>query len=225
MTFTDIFKRAVASIADNQALLLTALAWPFVAHLLISGYSGGGRMGLMMLLLSLFSVVVNAVIAITVHRIVLSGPDSVGKWGITSWGSAETSYLLHMIGLGLLMIPAALVAFIPLIGPLIALALICWLISRLSLVFPAIATGNKLSFQESWAQTEPHQLLMFLVVMVLPLLLILPALVLMFLPFKHLLFSIFSFIATVFVIAALSHAYKFISADKRLEDDSAGMSA
>ncbi len=136
------------------------------------------------------SIGVQAIFAITTHRIVLLGPGSVSKWGITSWSERETYFVIDVLALSVLMIPMMSLASIPVIGLYVAPALTCWIFGRLSLVFPSIALDKGVSFKQSWELTKNHQLLMFLVVVIFPLMLAIPAVILDSMPYTFLLASL-----------------------------------
>jgi hypothetical protein len=111
------------------------------------------------------------------------------------------------------MIPIALIGIIPVVGAVAALVLICWVTGRLSLVFPGIAVDKGVSFKLSWEMTEGYQILMFLVVILFPIMLAIPAIILDFIPYTFLLSSFISTFVVVFQVAALSMAYQLITAD------------
>ena len=97
------------------------------------------------------------------------------------------------------------------VGAIVAIAIMCWLVGRLSLVFPGIAVDKGVTFGLSWELTRDYQLLMFLVVVVFPLLLVIPFYLLDMLPYTFAISSVLSTFAVVFEIAALSMAYQLIA--------------
>lgn len=172
-------------------------------------------------LVGFLAIFVQVIFAIIVHRIVLMGPDAVSKWGISSWTKRETYFFLHVIGLVLILIPCLLLTFIPAVGWLIAAITSCWLLGRLSLVFPGIAIDKGVSFKMSWELTKNHQLLMFLVIIVLPfvlslLLLALPVALSMLLEIPQILYvkSLIVTFVLIFEIAALSMTYQLITSEQ-----------
>jgi hypothetical protein len=211
MEFRKVVAGALVYVNQYRHVLLKALAIPFVIFLLIDAAKLLDIHPALEWLLAALGIGIQAIFAITTHRVVLLGPGSVSTWGITSWSKRETFFVLHVIGLGLLMIPIALVGFIPVFGALVALVLICWITGRLSLVFPGIAVDKGVSFKLSWEMTENHQMLMILVVILFPMLLAIPAIILNFIPYTFLLSSFISTFVIVFQVAALSMAYQVIS--------------
>jgi len=168
------------------------------------------------LLISLLTLVLYVLLAIVAHRIVLLGPDSVADWGISGWSSRETSFFLHALGLGMIMlIPlvSVLLSFIPFII-LIALPFSFWLLSRLSLVLPGIAVDQGFTFQQSWEATRHFQLQMFGVVFLIPFLLGGIGLVIAQLPFSAFLVSLYSIVASVYEIVLLSLAFQAINKER-----------
>lgn len=213
MEFKKVVAGALVYVIQYRQVLLKALAIPFVVYLLLDAATLLDIPPVLEWLLAALGVGVQAIFAITTHRVVLLGPGSVSTWGITSWSERETFFVLHIIGLGLLMVPIALVGFIPIIGALVALVLICWVTGRLSLVFPGIAVDKGVSFKLSWEMTQNYQMLMFLVVILFPMLLAIPAIILGFIPYTFLFSSFISTFVIVFQIAALSMAYQLICED------------
>ena len=163
--------------------------------------------------LTAISWMVYSVIAITTHRVILLGPNSVPEWGITSWSKREIYFFLHFMGLCLITIAAVLLNFIPFLGAIAIFVVICWLLPRFSLVFPGVAVDKGVSFKLSWRLTRSYQLLMFLVVVIFPILLILPLLVFELIPYGYFLSNIFIALVIVFQVSALSLTYKKITSE------------
>lgn len=102
------------------------------------------------------------------------------------------------------------VAYLPVIGWIVSIGLMFWIMGRLSLVFPAIAIDEVISFKVSWDLTRNYPLLMFLVVLIFPAMFIAPVVVLRLVPYGHVFTSLITAFATVFIVAALSVSYKLI---------------
>jgi hypothetical protein len=213
MEFGKVVAGAFFYVGKYRQVLIKALAIPFVVYLAIDASTLLDLPLALSWLLAILGVGVQTIFAITTHRVVLLGSNSVSTWGITSWSNRETSFVLHIIGLVLLMIPLAILGLIPVLGGIIALVIICWVSGRLSLVFPGIAVDKGVSFRLSWELTEQYQMLMFLVVVIFPVLLAIPAILLNFLPYTFLLTSLLSTFVVVFEVAALSMAYQLITND------------
>ena len=97
---------------------------------------------------------VHTIFAVTKHRIILLGEKSIPEWGLRRVSMREIRFILYSFGIGLLVIPPALLATIPVFGWVLAFVAISYVLGRLSLVFPAIATDQNWSFQDSWVHTS-----------------------------------------------------------------------
>ncbi len=185
---------------------------PFVLLLLL-GYLAGPEMGGgLMVLLSLLYLVVYAVIAVITHRVILLGPESVAEWGLSLPQKREFYFILYSIGLGLCMIPVGLFAMIiPVVGVVVSVLVMLYLIARLSLVFPAIATDQDWSFSDSWKATKKHQPLMIVVIVVVPLVVAIPEQLLSLIPYLGFLAVLLSVFTMVYIVAALSVAFQIIT--------------
>jgi len=176
-------------------------------------------------------------IAVTTHRIILLGPKSVPEWGIFKLGFRDMYYAIHFVIISLVVILIAygvsLVAdkdyfvFVPTrlesnFWVFLIVVMSSWLLSRLFLVFPAIAVDVGVSFRLSWQLTENYQLLMYIVVVVMPVVMSIGGLIVYFMlsqqfVFHHtLIVNLFLYllpiIALVIVIAALSIVFRIIYA-------------
>ena len=162
------------------------------------------------ILLTVIDSLTYTVFAITIHRIVLLGEESVPEWGFRKISMREISFFIRSIGIGLFLMAPGLLIFIPYVGWVLALVSIAYLLGRFSLVFPAIATGEKWAFKDSWKATEEHQLMMAIIAAILPLVIALPTIILIFIPNTEIFTVVLSLITTIFSVAALSLAFKFV---------------
>lgn len=169
---------------------------------------------------SLLTLLVSAVFAIVTHRLVLLGPGSVGEWGLRSITRRELLFAGYLIAISVMaLLPGAAMSLLvkstelPL-GPFLVAALIiyAYLFSRFSLVFPGTAVDEWVTPGRSWRLSRHHQLHLFFVVVVFPMLLMLPSFISMLLPsmLDVLIGSILSTLMLVFTVAALSIAYREI---------------
>lgn len=219
MEFKKVVVAALAQLNNHRQVLLKALAIPFFAYLTIDLVSLPHNHPGLGWFLYVSGTAIQVILAITIHRVVLLGPGSVSTWGITSWSKRESFFALHLIGM--LVMPMALSSVIHIIGnslTLVALVLILWLISRISLVFPGIAVDKGVSFNLSWEMTKNYQMLMFWAVTICPLLLAILHLMLKLIPHTYLLVSFISTLILVIEVAVLSMAYKLISEDVYKKD-------
>ena len=123
------------------------------------------------------------IIAVTTHRIILLGPGSIPEWGIFKLQFREYYYAIHLV---IILLIALLIGFgVSLVADkdyfvfvpsrlqgnfavFLVVVMSSWLLSRLFMVFPAIAVDVSVSYPLSWQLTENYQLLVFLAVVVLP---------------------------------------------------------
>ncbi len=206
--FKYVMQSAIRYVFEYKGALIKALIIPFCLYLLLDLAEYLELTTTAKVIASILGWIAHTLFAVTTHRIVLLGPESIPKWGALSWSKRETLFALHMLGLGVVVIPLAIFGFVPFIGVLLVICSAFWVIGRLSLVFPAIAIDQGVSFKYSWNITRNYQLLMVLVVIVFPILLWVPALLLSFIPYGFIGASILSTFATVFTVAALSVTYK-----------------
>ena len=197
----------------NRIDLLKALSVPFIAYLIIGFVNEFEIDKLTYYFLLTLSFLIQTIFAITTHRIILLGKESVPKWGLRYWSKRETFFLIHVLiltgGLYLLLLASIVIGFIPIF--VLPIIFIFWVWGRLSLVFPGIAIDKGVSFKMSWALTRKYQLLMFLVVIAFPTLLALPSVLLNYVPYTAVLINIISTFVIVFEVSALSVAYQLIT--------------
>ncbi len=211
MEFKKIIVGAFYIVHEYRISLAKALAIPFCAYLVIEGSVYLDVPDIINWFLAVLAWVVYAIIAITTHRVVLLGPNSVPEWGITSWSKRETYFILHILAFGLITVGISLLGFVPIVGFIVALLIICWVLPRLSLVFPGIAVDQGVTFRLSWELTENHKLHMFLIVILFPILLGIPTVIFGLIPYGSFLSSICAAFVIVFEVAALSLAYQQIT--------------
>ncbi|EAR61591.1 hypothetical protein [Neptuniibacter caesariensis] len=218
MEFKKIAAGSFYYVGKYRVVLAKALAVPFLLLVALDAVTFLGLDTATGYLVDFLSLFVNVIFAIIIHRIVLLGPNSVSAWRLIGWSKRETFFLLHLIGIGIALLPSILLGYVPVLGPLLALIFICWMLGRLSLVFPGIAIDKGVDFKISWELTKNHQLLMFLVVIVLPILIAIPFIAIivalsLMLEVPQIMYvkSFIVAIVLVFEIAALSMTYQLIT--------------
>ncbi len=137
----------------------------------------------------LLSLALNLTIAITTHRILLLGSDSVPKWGLFRLTSREWTFVYNFLLLVLLYLALTLalaagssllfilvdsilglnletknMIFVILPMIIIPIPILC----GLALVFPSIAADKKLSFKEAWNLTKGYRVFCFVTIVVFP---------------------------------------------------------
>jgi hypothetical protein len=200
----------IAYVFRLKAIFARALLIPFFLYLLLDMTEYLEPIPFLSFSVGFAYLIVHTLFAITTHRIVLLGRESTPKWGILNWSKRETKFVLHMFGLGLMVIPLVVLGFVPVVGMILFLGVMFWFIGRLSLVFPAIAIDQGISFKYSWELTRNYQFLMVLVVIVFPLLLLIPSMLISMVPYTFIITSTLSTLSTVFMVTALSITYREI---------------
>lgn len=220
MPVDRIFKGALALVVYYRKELAKALLLPITAYLLINYLLISPANTGVSLLGSLMTMALQCLIAVTVHRIVLLGPQAVEVWGPKRWTARDSRFLLHMIGL-VCMITIACMPFMVMVvaTPAITIlgAIFCYVLltMRLSLVFPAIAMDREFGFKEAWQLSGRYLKEMFFTVAIVPFIVMLPAIPLALLvsfdlTLVSIVTTIWPMLATVMIVAALSVTYKGI---------------
>lgn len=196
--------------------LAKALLVPLLFSVLVEFLAEYNDTSIGSLIILFIETALQTIIAIITHRIILLGNNSVSEWGIKSWSKRETTFFTHYSIL--IAISYSGVYTLPTIGfnsfgIFAALLAWLWVWSRLSLVFPAIAVEQPLSFRDSWNITKHYQLLMLFLVLILPILLAIPVMILNLLPLSALTVPIASSLNLVIAITTLSIAYHAIKHD------------
>lgn len=237
--FLKLISQAAKSINENRVAISKALFIPFIAYLFLILIGIYIEEPYVAFFAGLLTYSIDTVIAVTIHRLVLLGPNTIPEWGLLKWSMRETIFILHVIGMWLFLgitwgiLGVAGVALGSIAGPLAifgviaALVTVAYIWGKLSLVFPSIAIDKKISFNDSWKLADGHEGLMILVIAVLPLFLFIPIGLglLLYSPSSMEDLETFNFtvntistLATpfylIFSIALLSVTYKYISDEK-----------
>ena len=215
MYIKTILLGTLGYIVEYWRVLLRALFVPFVLYTTLDAMDFFKPDPTARVAVLIAGLIVQTLFAVTTHRIMLLGPNQVPRWGILSWSRRETLFALNIIRLGLIVVPLILLAYIPTIGLALAIALMLWIFSRLSLIFPAIAIDHPLPLKTAWQLTARYQLLMSFVVIILPTILAVPIYLLADVPGAFLITSFLSSLTTVITVIALSVAYRIIQRDTR----------
>lgn len=242
-----MYKQVISSmfngIFEKKDKLLKALLIPTILLLvleqLIPLNVKEGTSSFSLIISGLLLFIVNIVIAIIVHRVLLSEDETISKnWGLYKFTGREFKFLFSSIGIGILaFLPALIVMFpliflgsyiegkfssdvLPIIMGVAMFAIITLIFSRLSLVLPSVAIDKDMSFSEAWNLTSKHKLLVFLCVALIPsiIALIISAIYGLAIGFlvtvisDELVFlnTLLNLFVNVFVISALSATYKHL---------------
>lgn len=132
----------------------------------------------------IISIFIPIIIAVTCHRIVLAGDESVPQYGLLHWSKRETRFLGWSFGIGLISVSTALIPII-ILGVIDKsfieqesfnyLVIMCILMipgvyigTRLSLLLPATALDYRHNMSWSWNQSRENGWRLLLIVGVLP---------------------------------------------------------
>ena len=210
-------ERGFALVNENCKPLAKALLVPVVAYLAIAALmlvdSSTPTAQWVQRIALLMPV---TLIAVTTHRIILKGPDSVPTWGINRFGWREIKFTLCQYVMLIFLIPVAILFFIPFVGPILVMIAGAYLVGRMSLVFPGIALERKFDFKDSWDATKNYKLMMFVVVAVFPFILGIVNFMLGRIQGITLVLQVISLFTTIYVIAALSIAYQIVMEPERV---------
>ncbi len=206
-----VIRTAVDSVVSQRREFFKALLKPVIILTVLDLLDHVIWHSIVSLFLYVLGVCIQAILAITTHRLVLLGPDSVPTWGLGRWTSRETLFAAYLAGLSLIFTASLMGAvFFNIEGFIAAILLVLWLISRFILVFPAIAVDQSLPLIASWKLTSKYQLQMIAAAYFIPVLIGIPILFLSKVPNTFLLTSVLATIATVFTTAAISVAFREI---------------
>ncbi len=213
--FTDMFRKTVVGsflyVKSYKEALFRATILPITLSLVLEFAFSYINSQPLHYLNNVFLTVLNAIVAINVHKIVLHGVDSVPKWGRFKFGKVELWFIGHYVCL-----TAAFIA-ITFMTRFLDLAVILIIVAfgviacRLSLVFPAIAIGKGVSFPYAWHLSSGKTLYMFSVVAIFPITLGLVLVPLQTIGVPQVVTSILSYLVTIITVTSLSLAYKLLT--------------
>lgn len=213
--YKEIINNSFSLLVKKREVLARALLIPFI-FLLVIYYIGKIYPNIS----NFPSLMISIAVAIATHRILLKEEEFPVKWGYFEFGSREFKYFRYTLLICLLCLPSLLCLFIPIIGTFLTVIICLILISRMSLVFPAIALDEDMSVWDSWNNTKHYKLITFFSIIVFPTIITLAvgivySLVINFLvkvvsPQLEILYVILDLFITVLVVSTLSSTYKFI---------------
>ncbi len=210
----QVIAAAVMFVCAWRSVFFRTLIVPIALYTGVSLLSFSYRSGWVLALLLVVFLVAHTVIAVTTHRLVLLGEDSIPRRGLRSWSRRETTFLIYFFLTLLCAVPAAVLVMVPFIGGLLSLVCVLWILSRLSLVFPSIAVGDVLTIREAWTLSSGYQWLLISVVGVFPFLVGMAFDVLNRIPMISMFTAVADSVVTIFAIAALSIVYREVRRDE-----------
>ena len=229
-----LIMKSIKDIFDNYEVIGKALLIPIILLLVLNfastSFNSDKQMFSAVSIFFIFlSILVDIIILITVHRILILGNDSVPQWGIQKFEQREFGFFLKYLIVFIVFVSAVVLstAFLHLFGINIMASIFLTMIitsiylSRVSLVFPAIAVDAQMSFRESFEFTKDFKLLIFVTVIVFPVLFslvigsiytfIISMLATSISSHLNLLMVLLNVVISVFLVSALSNTYMYIS--------------
>jgi len=232
--YKNLVMKSIKDIFDNYESIGRAILIPTILLLILNFASTSftpvdQRFSIASIFFVFLSILVDIVILISVHRILILGDESVPKWGIQKFEQREFNFFLKYLTVAIVFIVFVVLvtALFQAIGISIFASIFLTLLvgaiylSRVSLVFPAIAVDTKMSFKESFEYTKEFKLLVFITVVIFPVLfsvviggfytLIITALASSISSHLSLLMVLLNVAISVFLVSALSNTYIYIS--------------
>lgn len=179
---------ATTEVVRKRSALFGAAFLPIVGILLVDALSAEiAPSPIAQILLALVVLPLYAVLATTIHRVVLLGERSLpNRWGIF-WTERETRFLGWLIGIWFLYFALALptglifVAFsqvftgwnLTWIATIISYIVAAYFGGRFSLVLPATAIDRRSDFREAWAMSRGKGMLIA-IALVVPTMILIP---------------------------------------------------
>lgn len=223
MSLTKVLIGSFVFIEEKKVALFKSLIIPFVLLLGLEATYSLDMNTVLKIIVYFLCIALQVVIAITTHRTIILGSNSIPSWGLKSWTIRESVFSIHMVLLFLALAPIYLVIYLPIflgtipsstymyVSGAISILICSWLLGRMSLVFPGIAIDKYVSFKESWKLTRNHQTLMVMVMAVLPLCTYFIIYLIGMIPYSFVITRILSTFIVVFEITALSCCYQLIT--------------
>jgi len=232
--YKTLIKKSIKDIFDNYEAIVKALIMPVLLLLVLNFVSSSlisteQKISLGSLFFIFLSIIVDIVILITVHRILILGREAVPRWGIQKFEQREFNFFLKylIVAVVFVLTVALMSAFLQIIGLNIFVAIFISMLvfsiflSRISLVFPAIAVDIKMSFRDSFYYTKNFKFLIFITVIIFPVLfsLLFGGVYTLLISFIYasisvnlnFLFVLLNVVVSVFLVSALSNTYIYIS--------------
>ena len=232
--YKNLIMKSIRDIFDNYEVIGKALVIPTVLLFVLNFASTAmtspdKHFSIASIFFIFLSFLVDIVILITVHRILILGNDSVPKWGIQKFEKREFAFFQKYLIIALVFIVVVVLttAFFQIFGVnifasmFLSMSVCAVYLSRISLVFPAIAVDTKMSFRDSFEFTRDFKLLIFVTVIVFPVVFslviggiytfIISMLVASLSPHLNFLMVLLNVIISVFLVSALSNTYMYIS--------------
>jgi len=226
--------KSIKDILDNYEAIGKAILIPTILLLILNFASSAftspsERFSIVSIFFIFISILVDIVILITVHRILILGNDSVPRWGIQKFEKREFDFFLKylIVAVVFIILVALNTTILHFLGInifasiFLTMSVGAILVSRVSLVFPAIAVDTKMSLKESFEFTKDFKLLIFVTVIIFPILFslvfggiytfVISMLAASISSHINLLLVLLNVAISVFLVSALSNTYIYIS--------------
>lgn len=218
MEFITIIQNAFFAVNRVKGTLSKALLFHFIIFMILEAVTLAELSRTAQFGIALISSFVYVLVAITTHRIILLGEGSVPGYGLFELSKRELKYVMYVIGLTLAVLPAALFAYIPLVGFVLYFSFMVWVWGRSSLVFPAVALNDDFPLDRAWSVTKGYNFTMIMVVSIYPLILGIPSYFVEDIPYGSFVNVLIYMVTTVFSVSALSMAYNYFVLEPRAMD-------
>ena len=179
-----ILAGALAVVLERRDALLPAMPLLAGMYLLTQAVSLSENPALLLVGIPI-SLMAQTLIVVRTSRVVLLGRDSVGGGWLPAWGERETRALLYfvvvvMISIVVMSLVGALLSMAPReVVMLVMFGMVMLIVTRLSLLFPAIAADHAVNLQRAWQLSRAHQFVLPLFVILVPGVLAIPGLLLL----------------------------------------------
>lgn len=212
-TATEAVIRGWGKLKAEQDALIKVLPLPILILVVMEFFRLQTESPSIMFLSAILSIYLYAVIAISVHRIILIGGDAVDT-PVMLPKQRTFEFIVYSIAIGVILIPLVVLLFLPPVGIVLFYLAAAYLVGRVSLVLPSLAIDNRWTFAESWRATRNYQFEMFFIVGILPFISVIPELLLRGIPGAGPLLVLLSSMVSIFVITTLSVAFSLIQNEK-----------
>ena len=152
----------IRSVISSRAIFVRALAAPVALYLLLVLLESlFTDIIIITALLAVLELALLTIIAVTTHRLVITGPESVAMTGFPTPGKREWQFFLAGFEIVFYTLPACLLLFVPVVGPILWIIAATYIASRISLILPSIAIDAPMTSKASWQATSNYQVAMF----------------------------------------------------------------
>jgi hypothetical protein len=208
----DTLTEAFGSLIEYKAQIIKVLAAPFIFLVMFSLFEFFYSDKIPLTISFAVPFLIGMTAAITIHRIILVGEKSVSISRLFKIKKRNIRFIGNAIAVILLITPLLFLSVIPVFGKPLALFIIFYFFSRVSLVFPAIASDNSLTFLQSWKATnnfKTQQLVLIVGILLITLIVI--GFLIHAIPGVGWLASLIVFIMLIYMSAVLSIVYRNIA--------------